>query len=165
MCVSSDNSFPSVRQEPFLRPWKGSPFLQQLLEGARCRGVLRVPPLGAGGWEDITPPIHICPDLQTLWVSQRQCRLNRLMTQIQLFIPRPGLLPAPCLPLWSMAHSLFRNPEVIVNTCLHPGSLQPIKQQAMSRVPPDGLTASFSSLHPHLHDLTPAPASSHLAIP
>ena len=28
MCVSSDNSFPSVRQEHALRPWKGSPFLQ-----------------------------------------------------------------------------------------------------------------------------------------
>ena len=27
--VSSDNSFPSVRQEPSFRPWKGSPFLQQ----------------------------------------------------------------------------------------------------------------------------------------
>ena len=29
-CVSSDNSFPSVRQEPSFGPWKGSPFLQQL---------------------------------------------------------------------------------------------------------------------------------------
>ena len=28
-CVSSDNSFPSVRQEPGFGPWKGSPFLQQ----------------------------------------------------------------------------------------------------------------------------------------
>ena len=28
-CVSSDNSFPSVRQEPSFRPWKGFPFLQQ----------------------------------------------------------------------------------------------------------------------------------------
>lgn len=28
-CVSPDNSFPSVRQEPTLGPWKGSPFLQQ----------------------------------------------------------------------------------------------------------------------------------------
>ena len=27
--VSSDSSFPSVRQEPSFRPWKGSPFLQQ----------------------------------------------------------------------------------------------------------------------------------------
>ena len=26
--VSSDNSFPSVRQEPTFGPWKGSPFLQ-----------------------------------------------------------------------------------------------------------------------------------------
>ena len=30
ICVSSDNSFPSVRQEPSFRPWKGSPFLQQI---------------------------------------------------------------------------------------------------------------------------------------
>ena len=29
-CISSDNSFPSVRQEPNFGPWKGSPFLQQL---------------------------------------------------------------------------------------------------------------------------------------
>ena len=29
MCVSSDNSIPSVRQEPTFRPWKGSSFLQQ----------------------------------------------------------------------------------------------------------------------------------------
>lgn len=29
MCVSSDNSFPSVRQEPILKPWEGSPFRQQ----------------------------------------------------------------------------------------------------------------------------------------
>ena len=28
--VSSDNSFPSVRQEPSFGPWKGSPFLQFL---------------------------------------------------------------------------------------------------------------------------------------
>ena len=28
--VSSDNSFPSVRQEPSFGPWKGSPFLQQI---------------------------------------------------------------------------------------------------------------------------------------
>ena len=27
--VSSDNSFPSVRQEPSFRPWKGSPVLHQ----------------------------------------------------------------------------------------------------------------------------------------
>ena len=29
-CVSLDNSFPSVRQEPSFGPWKGSPFLQQM---------------------------------------------------------------------------------------------------------------------------------------
>ena len=28
-CVSSDNSFPSVRREPSFGPWKGSLFLQQ----------------------------------------------------------------------------------------------------------------------------------------
>ena len=28
-CVSLENSFPSVRQEPSFGPWKGSPFLQQ----------------------------------------------------------------------------------------------------------------------------------------
>ena len=29
-CVSLDNSFPSLRQEPSFGPWKGSPFLQQI---------------------------------------------------------------------------------------------------------------------------------------
>ena len=29
ICTSLDNPFPSVRQEPTLRLWKGSPFLQQ----------------------------------------------------------------------------------------------------------------------------------------
>ena len=29
--VSSDNSFPSVRQEPSFGPWKGSAFLQQMV--------------------------------------------------------------------------------------------------------------------------------------
>ena len=29
--VSSDHSFPSVRQEPSFRPWKGSLFLQQMV--------------------------------------------------------------------------------------------------------------------------------------
>ena len=29
--VSSDNSFQSVRQEPSIGPWKGSPFLQQMV--------------------------------------------------------------------------------------------------------------------------------------
>ena len=29
-CVSSDNSFLSVRQEPSFGPWKGSAFLQQM---------------------------------------------------------------------------------------------------------------------------------------
>ena len=35
ICVSLDNSFRSVRQEPSFRPWKESPFLQQMvtLEG------------------------------------------------------------------------------------------------------------------------------------
>ena len=28
-CVSLDNSFPSIRQEPSFGPWKGSTFLQQ----------------------------------------------------------------------------------------------------------------------------------------
>ena len=31
ICVSSDNSFLSVRQEPSFRPWKGSLFLQQMV--------------------------------------------------------------------------------------------------------------------------------------
>ena len=31
-CVSSDNSFPIVRQEPSFGPWKGFPFLQQILK-------------------------------------------------------------------------------------------------------------------------------------
>ena len=35
-CVSSDNSFLSVRQEPSFGPWKGSPFLQQLVEMGMC---------------------------------------------------------------------------------------------------------------------------------
>ena len=30
-CTSSDNSFPSVRQKPSFGPWKGSPFLQQMV--------------------------------------------------------------------------------------------------------------------------------------
>ena len=30
-CVSLDNSFPSVRQESSFRPWKGSPFQQQMV--------------------------------------------------------------------------------------------------------------------------------------
>ena len=33
-CVSLDNSFPSVRQEPSFGPWKGSPFLQQNYQGS-----------------------------------------------------------------------------------------------------------------------------------
>ena len=32
-CVPSDNSFPTVRQEPTLRPQKGSPFLQHVRAG------------------------------------------------------------------------------------------------------------------------------------
>ena len=31
-CVSSDNSFPIVRQEPSFGPWKGFPFLHQILK-------------------------------------------------------------------------------------------------------------------------------------
>ena len=37
ICVSSDNSFLSVRQEPSVGPWKGSPFLQQNVSGASLR--------------------------------------------------------------------------------------------------------------------------------
>ena len=36
MCVFSDYSFPSVRQEPTLGPWKGSSFLQQNNKTASC---------------------------------------------------------------------------------------------------------------------------------
>ena len=38
MCVSSDNSFPSVRQELTLGPWKRSPFLQQMAISRCVRG-------------------------------------------------------------------------------------------------------------------------------
>ena len=31
-CVSLDNSFPSVRQEPSFQPWKGFPFLQHYFQ-------------------------------------------------------------------------------------------------------------------------------------
>ena len=31
ICVSLDNSSPSVRQEPSFGPWKGSAFLQQMV--------------------------------------------------------------------------------------------------------------------------------------
>ena len=45
-CVSSDNSFPSVRQEPSFGPWKGSLFLQQL------DGIIDSMDMGLGGlWE------------------------------------------------------------------------------------------------------------------
>ena len=44
-CVSSDNSFPSVRQEPSFGPWKGSPFLQQShLSPGYTEASLRPPP-------------------------------------------------------------------------------------------------------------------------
>ena len=36
-CVSSDNSFLSVRQKPSFRPWKESPFLQQFLNFSSIR--------------------------------------------------------------------------------------------------------------------------------
>ena len=39
-CVSSDNSFPSDRQEPSFGPWKGSPFLQQNRGLLHCRRIL-----------------------------------------------------------------------------------------------------------------------------
>ena len=39
-CVSLDNSFPSVRQEPSFRPWKGSPFLQKF--GVLSWGKIRI---------------------------------------------------------------------------------------------------------------------------
>ena len=41
-CVSLDDSFPSVRQEPTLGPWKGSPFLQQEQQ-AQSRWLLPIP--------------------------------------------------------------------------------------------------------------------------
>ena len=36
-CISSDNSFLSVRQEPSFRPWKGSPFLQHPHYPSSCQ--------------------------------------------------------------------------------------------------------------------------------
>ena len=46
MCVSSDNSFLSVRQEPSFGPWKGSAFLQQYGWGTPLRkgGVVELYP-------------------------------------------------------------------------------------------------------------------------
>ena len=35
-CVSSDNSFLNVRQEPTLRPWKRSPFLAHFYALSQC---------------------------------------------------------------------------------------------------------------------------------
>ena len=46
-CVSSDNSFLSVRQEPSFRPWKGSPFLQQL------DGITDLMDMGLGGLREL----------------------------------------------------------------------------------------------------------------
>ena len=41
-CVSSDNSFLSVRQEPSFRPWKGSPFLQHFASEAPSHIVIKL---------------------------------------------------------------------------------------------------------------------------
>ena len=66
-CVSSDNSFPSLRQEPSFRPWKGSPFLQHEAQEMRVRG-----PLGPGSGERF--PGRCCD----LWrvACQRQSHLE-----------------------------------------------------------------------------------------
>ena len=39
-CVSSENSFPCVRQQPSFGPWKGSPLLQQNWSLLHCRWIL-----------------------------------------------------------------------------------------------------------------------------
>ena len=86
MCVSSDNSFPNVRQEPTLGYWKGSLFLQQKFK-------MRV------------PSAQSCPILCNLMDCSPPSSFVHGIFQVRLLeyvaFPPPGDLPNPGIELES----------------------------------------------------------------
>ena len=79
-CVSLDNSFPSVRQEPSFGPWKGSPFLQQSHGYSPYEIVYwRPPPIKRQVTTDI---LQVRGDR----ISQQMEQLGKVINQVTKFV-------------------------------------------------------------------------------
>ena len=69
MCVSLDNSFLSVRQEPILRPWKGLPFLQHNktapMSDASCK--CKAQATHISGWLTTNSEVPYNPSCLFIW--------------------------------------------------------------------------------------------------
>ena len=128
-CVSSDNSFPSVRQEPSFRPWKASTFLQQF-----CGSHRRVKRLGAGV---VSKPrcnktlFGVCSAKLTKihWVPKESKPLtgSPLLTFLRISLPAPGSqhsLPPTVERVspggTSLCPSCKNTPEQVQLFCGHP---------------------------------------------
>lgn len=94
-CVSLDNSFPGIRQEPTLRPWKAFPFLQQ-------KSIyLRLGPM-ASAEVDLTGP---CP--QRVNCSLGDVVSSRVMLRGQSGPPQAHLMrESEKAPLWHGERSM-----------------------------------------------------------
>ena len=106
MCVSSDNSFPNIRQGPTLGYWKGSFFLQQKFE-------MRV------------PCAHSCPILCNLMdcsppSSSVQGILEARILGYVAFLP-PGDLPNPRIELESLVSLALQADSLPIKPSRKPG--------------------------------------------
>ena len=126
-CVSSDNSFPSVRQEPALGLWKGSLFLQQLsdfeLQGRLGKWVSGIFSPGLESCLFHTPPPQTHTKKGPLTGKQNGSRkpmrswkfLNRLsfgfsffpFSWMPIFASRPSLLTWNQIMLSKTSHFLW----------------------------------------------------------
>ena len=83
-CVSSSNSILSGRQEPTLRPWKGSPFLQNQV-GSQCICLTRVThPCSVLGHSLVSKSLHLVLVL-----------LLPKDAPVPVRFPQPGTCPSP----------------------------------------------------------------------
>ena len=115
--VSSDNLFPSVRQEPSFGPWKGSPFLQQPHELQHAR--LPCPSLSPGVCPNSCPLSQWCHLTVTSFAAPFFC--------LQSF-PASGSFPTSWLfasggqSIGALSSNFSRSPPVNVNFIISPSS-------------------------------------------
>ena len=100
-CVSSDNSFSSVRQEPGLGPWKGSPFLQH------AHSCFWAPAEGSVSDSKGLPEAKLCPltDGQNLHCLHRPAVGERPSVAL-IWRPRCGCGPRIPTPIIALEKTL-----------------------------------------------------------
>ena len=123
-CVSLDNSFPSVRQEPSFGPWKGSAFLQQMVtlvglfftktdilttRGTQGPACLPMNQTQRPQLESICPWSPLVPGLLLSWTTGQSAPIGKEQETLLTSLPFPLSFLSLTLPI--LPH--FSSPPVL----------------------------------------------------